>query len=654
MTLPRVINPFDDYIGLAGNELNSGSLFIGVAGSDPESSPQACYWDAAGAVPAAQPIPIFGGYTMRAGTPARVYTAKTYSMRLRDISGAQVFYEANASPDVLTAAGLDYLQAGTGAVTQTVQKRLRWSVYVTDFGAVGDGSADDTAAIQRAIDYAASIGGARVLFPAGSFKILGTLNITSNGISLVGYNRFSSKLVFANGALDCIVARGVSQANSIYGFQLENIYLDHTGKTGGRTLYLAFASRAYIRNVAVGNCWTGFEVYVTNDVFMENIILQGVLGGAGAYGLYWHAPGDGSGRSDQLTLIGFTINALYSGADGFVWDGAATTFNGSYITALDCRYGMWVKNTSGSNTNYPQLGEFNNFNSDGMSAVGLRIEAGAEMQFTNAQINNTSGSSGQGSADTYALEILPDTGASMTRSFQFTNCRIGLSKQSAASISGRDIQFSLCKFAAGSTTPANTYPALHILAPSQDITIVGCGSEIFGNPNDWACGVQVDAGTFRINNFANNWALATRDSIWNSSDTQSRSGGNISSAPASVDIAPMTFPSAGTADPGAVLTVAHLLGGILQTSGAGAAFANVTPTAALIVAGFQSAQPGKTAMLHMLNGNNFAWTLQPGAGVSMAGLATGANHVIASQSSRLLHLRLDNTTAGSEAVTIFG
>ena len=67
-----------------------------------------------------------------------------------------------------------FLQSGTGAVARTVQAKERDVVSVKDFGAVGNGIADDTAAIQAAITAANA-----VYFPAGTY-LTNTLTLDSS------------------------------------------------------------------------------------------------------------------------------------------------------------------------------------------------------------------------------------------------------------------------------------------------------------------------------------------------------------------------------------------------------------------------------------------------------------------------------------------
>jgi hypothetical protein len=68
-----------------------------------------------------------------------------------------------------TSANLvSYTPAGTGSVLTTVQAKLRESVSVLDFGAVGDGVTDDAINVQKAIDYVEALGG-YLYFPRGVY-----------------------------------------------------------------------------------------------------------------------------------------------------------------------------------------------------------------------------------------------------------------------------------------------------------------------------------------------------------------------------------------------------------------------------------------------------------------------------------------------------
>ena len=79
-----------------------------------------------------------------------------------------------------------FLQSGAGAVATTVQTKLRESVSVKDFGAVGDGVTDDTAAVQAAITYV-GIAGGDVLFPPGTY-LCASLSLLAN-VRLLGKNK---------------------------------------------------------------------------------------------------------------------------------------------------------------------------------------------------------------------------------------------------------------------------------------------------------------------------------------------------------------------------------------------------------------------------------------------------------------------------------
>ena len=74
----------------------------------------------------------------------------TFSEAPPNLSDIEVVVISSVSLGTTAADLVTYTPAGTGAVDTTVQTKLRESVSVKDFGAVGDGVTDDTAAFEAA------------------------------------------------------------------------------------------------------------------------------------------------------------------------------------------------------------------------------------------------------------------------------------------------------------------------------------------------------------------------------------------------------------------------------------------------------------------------------------------------------------------------
>lgn len=163
-------SPYPVFTDLDGTPLEDGYIYVGTANLNPVTNPVAVYWDEALTQPAAQPIRTSGGYPVRSGTPSRFWVSPVtpYSILVRNKRSQQVFY--SPSEGVTSSNQISFLQSGTGAVLRTMQDKARESVSVKDFGAVGDGTTDDTAAFQNAIQALPASGGILVI-PPGTYYL---------------------------------------------------------------------------------------------------------------------------------------------------------------------------------------------------------------------------------------------------------------------------------------------------------------------------------------------------------------------------------------------------------------------------------------------------------------------------------------------------
>ena len=181
----------------AGIPLVGGKVYTYAAGT---STPLSTYADSTGATANTNPI------ILDSRGEANVWLGSSaYKFKLTDSNDVEIWtvdniQTAQALADAvqanltayeasLAASGgsnlIGFLQAGIGATARTVQSKNRDIVNVKDFGAVGNGTTDDTAAIQAAINQVASLGGGKVIFNMGIYLI--TARLTANvGVLLDG------------------------------------------------------------------------------------------------------------------------------------------------------------------------------------------------------------------------------------------------------------------------------------------------------------------------------------------------------------------------------------------------------------------------------------------------------------------------------------
>ena len=179
----------------SGNVLTGGKLYSYAAGT---TTPQTTYTSASGVTAHSNPIILNAAGRVATGevwlTAGSNYKFVLYTSTDVLIASWDNITGINGTGITSNAINVEYDPSGVGAVPTNVQAKLRESVSVKDFGAIGDGVADDTAAFQAAIDAfkPTSIGveglpnkSINIYIPVGVYLITAPIEVYS-GINLYG------------------------------------------------------------------------------------------------------------------------------------------------------------------------------------------------------------------------------------------------------------------------------------------------------------------------------------------------------------------------------------------------------------------------------------------------------------------------------------
>ena len=315
----------------------------------------------------------------------------------------------NSSGDPVVLSQLDQSAQtvlSTGSTTaRTLAERFSEVVNVKDYGAIGDGVANDTAAIQSAID-AAAVNGGTVFIPQGFYQIHSTIKVpakTNVSVHIVGATQANTTLNANNAAADPVIRFGGGSSgerdasgSSTYNTtddSLERMTISTSSFTGITLIELIQTQRFIMRDVFIqgasgsggiglsllGSTTTGlgsasapqvlrnkFYNIVTNDcrkpLYMENVeesdfysctfdMTQTIT--AGSNTLFAIQQNQGANNRFFGTLLTGDTNATYRGAYvGFKADTAVDGINQTAqfygILVEGFNRGIWIEGTNNS------------------------------------------------------------------------------------------------------------------------------------------------------------------------------------------------------------------------------------------------------------------------------------------------------------------
>ena len=272
------------------NPLTGGLLYTYAAGT---TTPLATYTSSSGSTPNTNPIVLDAAG--RVSQEVWLTVGSDYKFILKNSAGVTIWTKDDI-PGGTSSDDVTFLQAGTGAVERTAQSKMRDVVSVKDFGAVGDGVADDTAAIQAAVNAQVTAGGGEVWFPKGIYKtslpIQWPAGITLRGGGLDGQDRNTYHAEIRNASSDMFVTDYTQYTvggQGIFGLKL----VSQAG--GGHIFVVKNTSRTEYAQLCLIQSNTNKAILYSVGTFAND---------EGYFGCWWH-------HFDAMYMSGNTVPAFY-------------------------------------------------------------------------------------------------------------------------------------------------------------------------------------------------------------------------------------------------------------------------------------------------------------------------------------------------------
>ena len=270
----------------------------------------------------------------------------------------------------ITSAGVVNIPS-SGKYQKNNTDIIPWINVETDYGAVGDGSTDDTTAINNAIAAANSATyGATIYFPPGNYKVTAALTpITKSGVKLVGAGIGQTKIsrYYVSAAYNLITFAGnsvtigaatIAATGEITGCGVEGIFFDDANYHGSVTststtttsyqIVVLNTRETTIRDITSRDAEQGIYIRRANTTVLNNVVIDNLRGYHGIF--CEHKNGDAASDIfiyDNVTVAGFGT----SGVGDVLWrlKGAVHSHYIKKFQLLRGRQGI-LSETNGSGT----------------------------------------------------------------------------------------------------------------------------------------------------------------------------------------------------------------------------------------------------------------------------------------------------------------
>ena len=257
------------------------------------------------------------------------------------------------------AAGV-FASGKTTVAAQSTDESDPGIFNVAAYGTKGDGIADDTDAIQHAIDAAGNYSkgnvskGGVVILPTGVYQVSKTLLI-SQAIKVFGQGQATidgaTHIVPTSLGFDVFKIVGVNWGVVLEGFLIKAY--NYTG-TGGHFLRIQACQHVRVRGVHLVNCWNGALVDSSGDVNFYDLIVTGAdVPGAGRFGIKCTAASKGNPNATQalncaVSQWGKNVRSM----DGFVLANGYNSLAAINCGALNCNRAFWSTKDGGAAPNF--------------------------------------------------------------------------------------------------------------------------------------------------------------------------------------------------------------------------------------------------------------------------------------------------------------